>query len=35
MTPMITTSALTPTITPPMAMTVMNESRRDPRRLRR
>jgi len=34
-TPMITTSALTPTITPAMAMTVMNDKSRDPRRLRR
>ena len=35
MTPMITISALTPTTRPPMAITVMNESRREPRRLRR
>jgi hypothetical protein len=34
-TPMMTISALTPTTTPPMAMTLMNESSRDPRRLRR
>ncbi len=32
---MMTISALTPTSTPPMAMTLMKDNRRDPRRLRR
>src|ERR671926_241690 len=35
MTPMITISALTPTSTPPIAMTLISERRREPRRLRR
>ena len=32
---MMTMSALTPTTIPPIAITVMNESSRDPRLLRR
>ena len=35
MTPMTTISALTPTTTPTIAMTLMNDSSFDPRRLRR
>ena len=35
MTPSTKISAVTPTITPPVAMTVINDSRRDERRLRR
>ena len=34
-TPMMTISALTPTTTPPIAMTLMSDSSLDPRRLRR
>ena len=35
MTPMITMSALTPTTTPPIAITLISDSSFDPRRLRR
>src|ERR1051325_3693350 len=34
-TPRTTTSAMTPTVTPPTAITVMRDSRRDERRLRK
>jgi hypothetical protein len=34
-TPMMTISALTPTSTPPIAMTLISDNRLDPRRLRR
>ncbi len=34
-TPITTMRALTPTMTPPMAMTLMNDSSFEPRRLRR
>jgi hypothetical protein len=35
MTPMITISALTPTMTPPIAIRLMSDNSFDPRRLRR